>query len=87
MGVIIKIIGLICLLSIHFVTASKEEHGENHKNDSTVERVEEKMGELKDAFDNLLGHKDEPIVDKFSSIAWNDTREITKENFPDFSDK
>ena len=57
MGVIIKIIGLICLLSIPFVTASKKENGENHENDSTVERVEEKMGELKDAFDNLLGHK------------------------------
>ena len=35
----------------------------------------------------FLGHDEKVIEDKFSDIMWNDTRPITKENFPEFSEE
>lgn len=43
--------------------------------------------DLGNALENFLGHDDKPIVDKFSLILSNDTRPITKENFPTFSEE
>ena len=63
----------------------------NHTNDSTVEKIQDEidaqLDDLKSAFDNILGHDHDEVKDQFSDIPRNDTRPITKENFPDFSDE